>query len=261
MLVRDMAISSARIERCASLSIADLIRVADRAAECWEPDRRMSVENFAAKLSKDPARVACGLRRSCQGVDWLLDRWEGLGEVVKASGRWDDDQRRLALDMLGIPQELRSLTTEVPGHDDTEALIALVATQLTLLRNDQVTVLEALSEAEQAMTVAGMPLEEDGATARLRKDESRARSDFSKALKELLRYRAEPTAPDQPRPQTTSDRPPISGPASDNMVQRSKLAVPLVRPVAEGNVRPVSDISAPPAAPVIRNGRHEPSRC
>src|SRR3954469_8343963 len=31
LLVRDMAVSSIRFERCASLSVADLVRVADRA--------------------------------------------------------------------------------------------------------------------------------------------------------------------------------------------------------------------------------------
>jgi hypothetical protein len=226
LLVRQMAIASARVERCASLSVADLIRTADRAEYCWETDRRMSVDNYAVRLSKDPQRVARGLRKSRQGTDWLLERWEALGAIARAVGCWDDDQRRLAFDMLGIPLELRIATFNVPSADDVEGLIALVDSQIARLRDDQEAVLDELNDAERAMTMAGMPLEEDAATARLRKDECRARNDFDKARAELLRIRVvQSPSESRPSPQTSSDRPPLSDAAMEHLVQRSRCSM------------------------------------
>ena len=87
MLVRDMAVSSARFERCASLSVADLVRTADRAALCWEQDRRLSVGEFATRLPRDPQPVARALHRTRQGTDWLIERWEALAVIARKVGR------------------------------------------------------------------------------------------------------------------------------------------------------------------------------
>ena len=259
VLVRDMAVSSARFERCASLSVADLIRTADRAAYCWEQDRWMSVENFASRLSKDPQRIARGLRSSQQGADWLIERWETLGTIASEMGRWDDDQRRLAFDMLGVPRELRTITNRVPGGDDTAGLIALVETQVARLRDDQEAVLDDLNDAERAMSMSGMPLEEDAATARLRKDESRARSDFAKARTELLRFRAGQSQDEsRPKSPTSSDRPPLANAAIDNLVKRSRGALEnlALKIDEEGEVEeaeePVSVVDVPAQAPTER---------
>ena len=258
VLVRDMAISSARFERCASLSIADIIRTADRAAYCWERDRRMSVEDYAAGISKHPQRIAQGLRSSRQGTDWLIERWETLGEIARQTRRWDDDQRRLAFDMLGVPRELRILTNKVPGGDDTTGLIALADTQVEKLRDDQEAVLDDLNDAEQAMSMSGMPLHEDAATARLRKYEARARNDFAKARNELFRSRAgQSTDEPSPKPRTTSDRPELSNAAIDNPGKRSRHALEsLVMKVAEAVAveveetdEPVSAVNVPTSAP------------
>ena len=213
MLVRDMAVSSVRFERCASLSVADLIRVVDRAAYCWEQDRRMSVEEYAARLSKSPEQIAWGLHRTRQGTSWLIERWEALGEIAREVGRWDDDQRRLAFDMLGVPRELRTKSRRVPDNDDAPELIALAEAQIDSLREEHEAVLDDLDDAERGMAMAGMPFHEDATTARLRKDEARARNDFAKARNELLRLRAKrteeavaPTAESKPEnPQKTPE--------------------------------------------------------
>jgi hypothetical protein len=237
VLVRDMAVSSVRFERCASLSVADLVRSVDRAEHCWEHDRRMSVEHYASRLSKDPKRISRGLRRSRQGTEWLIECWEMLGEIAHEIGRWDDDQRRLAFDMLGVPRELRSGTTRVPGGDDTPALVALVESQVAMLRDDLEAVLDDLNDAEQAMSMSGMPLEEDVATARLRKDEARARNDFLKARNELIRTRESRTTEEaRPQPPSTTDRPPLSNAAIDNLVKRSRWSMEILDAVVEEDV-------------------------
>ena len=268
-LVRDMALASARIEHVSSLAVADLIRVANRAASCWEFDRRKAVEDFSARLSKDPQRVSWGLRATVQGADWLIESWEDLGDIVRKAGRWNEDERQLACDLMGIRRELRTSTLRVPAGDDAPALIALVENQLTTLRASQESVLEALNEAERGMTLAGMPLEEDAATARLRKAETRARNELARTRNELLRVQAgeRPKSDPKDRPSAT-DRPPLSNAAIDNLVERSKLApFSLVATVEEKLNKPAEvPAAAVPASPapaprrLTRTARREIAR-
>ncbi len=61
-LVRQMALASARLDRCAEMTILDVRRVMRRAALIWDLDRRVAIEDLGAKLAGDPSRVAprCG---------------------------------------------------------------------------------------------------------------------------------------------------------------------------------------------------------
>ena len=268
-LVRDMALASARIEHVSSLAIADLIRVADRAETSWEFDRRKSVEDFSAKLSKDPQRVSWGLRATVQGADWLIESWEDLGDIVRKAGRWDEDERNLACDLMGIRRELRTSTLRVPAGDDAPALIALVENQLASLRASQESVLEALNEAERGMTLAGMPLEEDAATARLRKAETRARNELARTRNELLRVQAGERPKSDPKDRSrATDRPALSNAAIDNLVERSKLApLSLVAAVEEKLAKQADvPVAAEPVSPapaprhLTRTARREIAR-
>jgi len=228
ILVRDMAVSSARIERCASLSVADLVRSADRAHLCWEQDRCMSVEDYAVKLSKDPRRISRGLRKTRQGAQWLIDHWEALAAIARENGGWDDDQRRLAFDLSGVPHHLRSGIHRVPRGDDPAKLIALAEAQIAELREDLEAILDDLNDAERAMAMSGMPMEEDKITARLRKDEARARNDFNKARNALLKHREGDAV--EKNPETMDDRPAPSNATMNHLVERSRCPMYIDEP-------------------------------
>ena len=76
------------------------------------------------------------------------------------------------------------------------------------------------------MAFSGMPLEEDAVTARLRKDERRARNDFAKARDALSRRRETARAGVKSLPahlQPRCDRPRLAGAALDNFVRRIDL--------------------------------------
>ena len=208
VLVRDMATASIRFERCASLSVADLIRVVDRAESLWEPDRRALAEDLASRLSKEPSRIVAGLRRTLQGTDFLVENWELLAEIARETGRWDDAQRGLAFDLLGVPRVLRNGLSVVPAGDETARLITLTESEIADLRELQTTTLEDFNDSEQAMAMAGMPLTEDAASARLRKDETRARNDFAKARRDLLLSRAGKPTDENRRGPLPIDEPP-----------------------------------------------------
>jgi hypothetical protein len=223
--VGQMALAAARLDLCAEMTIADVRRVMNRAALIWDHDRRVAVEGLGAKLAKDPARVAPALRGCKQGADWLMDRWESLGEILRNKGTWTDEQRRLAWDLLGVPVILRDGSDLLPPADDVEALDALVEQQLTILAEDQEGVLNRLDAEERGMAMQGMPLEEDAATARLRKYEGSCRRAFNAAKAELLRLREEAQASEAAKSgPPPSHKAPLSEAAIDNLVKRSRVA-------------------------------------
>jgi hypothetical protein len=188
-LVGQMALASVRLDRCAGLAMVDSARCAERATICWESDQRMAVEELGSKLPKDPARVATALRRSRQGADWLIERWEALAEILQSNGKWSEAQRRLAFDLLGVPLELCEGSHRVPIEGDTAGLAALAAREVARLKEDREAVLDALDEANCGMAEVGMPLSEDALTMRLRRYEAGFRRALNWAVKELRRVR------------------------------------------------------------------------
>jgi hypothetical protein len=234
-LVREMALATARIDRCAELSLADIVRGAERATLCWEADRRKAVEDLGARLPRDPARVRHALGRSKQGADWMIERWDGLGDCLRAAGGWDEAQRSLAFDLLGVPHELRNGSAKVPPEHDSAALAALVARQVARLREDQEAMLDQLDEAEQAMAAAGMPTDEDAASARLRKYEAGCRRALLWAQAEFRRVRAgapHAAASGSPRPVTATPAT-TSPPLPDPIPPRAETPPPAEPEVAD----------------------------
>ena len=106
-LTEEVALEQLRGERCRRLERARMQRLAEDALDQWDEHRVIAAEQLGTRLSKEPALCARLLQRTLQGCDWLLARWRGLGCVLEGGGAWDHDQRRLALDLLGTPPELR----------------------------------------------------------------------------------------------------------------------------------------------------------
>jgi hypothetical protein len=219
-LIRDMALNCVRFERASAISCLDNERLVERANDSWESDRREMVEDLAAQLSHDPRRVAKKLRNKKQGVDWLLDRWDELADVLENNGQWDDDQRALAFDLLGVGHDERIGNSRVPAHDNVEGMRALIDEQVKRLRAYQA-ILVSRDQSERNMTIAGMPLTEDEVTARVRQQEGTFRRQHNRALAELLRFQAaveEAKAEKQP---TIRDPFEISSAAIDHLVAHS----------------------------------------
>src|SRR5262249_899036 len=118
-LVAQLAVDSVRLERCRDHFAVLCHEYAQRAALCWDEDRRLEAGRLAARLARAPAQTSRLLRRTKQGCELLIERWEGLERVLREAGTWTDPQRALALDLLGVPAELRAGTTAVdppPGE-------------------------------------------------------------------------------------------------------------------------------------------------
>ena len=165
-------------DRAATMTIIIDIRacVIDRAADLslWDDDREDSIARLAARLAKDPRRVSLALYRTKQGTALLLEHWEGLGDALRTNGGWDEAQRALAFDLLGVPAVLRSGSTLVPDAADAAGLAALVEPRPSPLAERYEGVLSSLDEARRAAAAVGMGLEEDAESARLRRYEASA---------------------------------------------------------------------------------------
>jgi len=150
-LVEEVVVSSVRIDHCRAHENSLRTRQAARAAYSWDIDRECDAEDLGARLSRSPATVSRQLRRSKQGCDWLIYRWEGLGRILEAKGDWSEAQTRLALDLLGTPKELRDGPSPLDG--DRPALIREQVAKLARLRAEA---LDELDEMDRSDAEVGL---------------------------------------------------------------------------------------------------------
>src|SRR5205807_659091 len=132
-LVEQMAGASVRIDRCRTEEQALRSRSAHRAEVCWDDDQQLLVEEIGARLARDPSRVQQRLRQTVQGCEWLFARWEALGRIAESVGTWDEGQRSLAFDLLGVPPELRTADARLADDGDAPALAALARAEMEAL--------------------------------------------------------------------------------------------------------------------------------
>jgi hypothetical protein len=210
MLIAAMARAAAKIDHAEKLKIIDVERCMERAVYAWDDDRMHHIHDLAGHLSSDCERVARALSWSKQGVEYLARHWRGLRETLAATGGWDEAQKSLAFDLLGIRQEHRAGCPRLRPDADTAELAQLVESELARLQKRLDDFLLALDEADQAAAAVGMPVEEDGITKQLRRYELEARSQYNSAKRALLQGRARAAEAAQP-----SDAPvtPSAGPA------------------------------------------------
>jgi hypothetical protein len=194
MLISDMAIAKAKLDRCQELAIEDYSRCVWRAFDFWDDDQHARALEIAKNLERQPERTVHALRQSKKGAELMISYWAGLADAARTNGGWDEAQQRLAYDLLSVRVELRSGSTRLPLAGGKEALIAFAEEQIAKLEDRIERVLEACHTAEQDEAVAGIFYVEDAATKKLRKDESRARGDYNKAYGMLLAGRAEADA-------------------------------------------------------------------
>src|SRR5579883_1403122 len=124
-----VAVESIRIDRCRREEVAIRAEQSRRAGLCWDQDRRLAAETLAAKLGKGPALASRQLQQTSQGCDCLIERWKGLERALGDLGDWTEAQRALALDLLGVPLELREGMTaiDVLNGGDAHAVRLAVA--------------------------------------------------------------------------------------------------------------------------------------
>jgi hypothetical protein len=223
-LVERVAVESVRADLCQWHEAVAREGTARRAVTFWDEDRRASAAELALGLSKKPEHVGHQLRRTKQGAEWLIGRWRSLGQILESHGTWDADQRSLALDLLGVPRELRNGPTPLvpgPGHEEAGWLAELARReeeQLVALRDD---VLEALDAREREEAMAGVERRPDPELRRLRRYEAGCLRRLRDAVA-CLRARKRESMPHQPERPDRHERP--SRPSDEEMERREVSA-------------------------------------
>ena len=214
-LIATMGRVRAQLERNQQMKVVDLQRTMDRAVLCWDEDRELYVNELVSRLGTVPG-VAKALGETKQGAGWLLGTWMSLGDVLKANGLWDEEQRTLVFNLLDTRHELRKGNLTIMAEDDTESLALLVEEQIGWIEEKLQRYLFATDDADRAMAAAGMPMEENAGTKRIRKQEGKLKLEYRRAKAELLESRAQaaaaaaggaPAAPESPSPVVSSTRP------------------------------------------------------
>ena len=170
-LASQLILASVRIDRCQERQRAQAAFEADRASSCWEADRQAEAERLGSRLGEAPTLVVAQLCRFAAGIDWLLDRWRLLADLLDAGKPWDDAQLRLCLDLMQVPEPFRD--AHLPR------LAALPAEELRSLSAETIASLETLlasasriDQADRSLAEAGLPTSEGPEQRRLRRYEA-----------------------------------------------------------------------------------------
>src|SRR5262249_35222869 len=127
-----ITIDSVRYDQCQRHLTALQNRQTKRAETHWEEDQATEAERIAERLPKAPRRVMHDLLAFKAGAGWVQMRWRGLANVVQATGEVSDAQRSTALDLLGVPGEVRQAATplDLAGKTPAESLIEVAEAEI-----------------------------------------------------------------------------------------------------------------------------------
>lgn len=164
-LVDQVTVLSLRVDRSQRIERRLRDRHSLRAELAWDLDRRQEAEALGSKLARKPAEVAVALRRTPQGCDWLIRRWELLARSAETQGRWTPEQASVAIDLLGIPAEFRAGVEAVgdPAELARRELAGLAEARAVAAR---------LGEVDRALAMADLSDESNHELGRLRRHES-----------------------------------------------------------------------------------------
>ena len=191
MLIADMALAKARMDRTAELQVENENRYIDRTINYWEYDQEGRALKLKERLSRNPARVAHTLSGFKQGVELMITTWKGLSAALEATGEWDEAQRRLCLDLQGVALELRVGNWIFPPTVVKADLAATAAREIARLNARKDEWLDEHDEYAQDDALSGLAPEDDPTTKRLRRYETMSKRDYDKAFSELMRVKAE----------------------------------------------------------------------
>ena len=236
-LVDQVCIQSLRVERCQRLSQLRRDLVARRVELFWEDDRRAAAEALAVRLPRDPVAVVRDLRKTKQGCEVLIGRWEALAANAEVAGAWCTTLRWLALDLMGVAPEARVATPPegAAAAESFAARMAIVADQIARLRALADGPLADLDRRERAAAAAGALAAADPELDRLHRYERTCARAVESALAELRRRGRRPVpagaTPDPAPVEPVRDPSPAPPPAKtrDASARRDRPAPTLSR--------------------------------
>ncbi len=262
-LVRQMALGAWRREVLFTRILRHDARSNAARFATWEQDERIAATENGRRLGDDPEGAVARLQRSSAGCDWLVGRWTLLGNGLLSSDgdeggpgcTWTDADLALALalDLLGLPAELRHLDRQAAsvrslcaqarsGSDEAvDGLLEIVAEQVAELEHRSEEVWEGVEQPRLEDWRSGVEMDLGPEGTRLRRYEAAADRLFRSAWTKLEGLRKERGVPLMHR----SEREPAAEPAARPEPPASPSPEPAPRAVAPPPVRPETAVSAP----------------
>ncbi len=192
-----MVVNSIKLDRCLEQESALLASESQRAALCWDDDRRDEAVEIAGQARRNaPTLVSRQLQRTKQGAEWMIDCWRRLGKAHERNGEWTESQTALALDLLGTPIEFRDDKT----IDDPQATVSREIAHLERRLSQS---LNAFDEFERNAAIAGHPITPSKAMNNLRRHEAACLRRYQWAASQL--QRVQPAEPSPATNQTQCD--------------------------------------------------------
>jgi hypothetical protein len=195
--------SSFQIDRAEASMDVHKREFAARAEHAWDEDHRLEAEIVAARMARNPGLALRTLEANRHGAELLIDRWNRLGNALDTAGDWNEVEREHALDLLGIPADLRRGGTPVDfpeGADPIASRRAIVRFQVERLTIRKAESLEPLDEMHRAYAEATFGAE----LSRIGRQIWRYQRE---ALNRFLRARRELRTPDGPKPARSESNP------------------------------------------------------
>jgi hypothetical protein len=204
-VLRLLVIATLRLDRDTAHESALLNLEAHRALLRWDDDRRLQAEELGNRLARNPAVISRKLAATLQGGHWLMGRWQALASLADSGTPWDDAQRSLAFDLLGVAPDgylrgCRASFDPEPGSDRPAAAVqaALARREIDRLETACDTVLGPLDAEEHELAEAGLWAAPSREVLRLCREQARWMRLFSWAMGELRRARSSESLPSSP---------------------------------------------------------------
>ncbi|WZO98270.1 hypothetical protein EP7_005330 [Isosphaeraceae bacterium EP7] len=196
-LVETIAIESIRIDRCrVEEQLARDFR-ARQTNDCWADERKAEAARLARSLPARPDETASRLSVTAPGCEWLIGRWQALGHALDKTGAWTDEQRTMALDLLGVDLAARDMPMFLDVDDDATSLgarQALVDDQLERLHARKESSLDDIEDDRREAAAKGLFTVEDPALVLLRRYETASFRRMKWALDQM--HKGNKTRPD-----------------------------------------------------------------
>ena len=185
-LVEQVALATIRIDHCRIEENGLRVQTSQRAAVCWDEERKVDAEAQGAMLHRNPPLMLAKMRRTLQGSVWLRERWVALEAIARlGDGDWDEKQRALAIDMLGVPLKFRESGKHLPAGPDGESLAKVARGEIVRIDVSIANGLAYLDDREQKMAEEGVSLVITAPARLLRRYEAEAWKRYWWADREL----------------------------------------------------------------------------
>ena len=252
-VANQFVVQTVRLDACREDEDAIRRHAMLRAKLNWDGDRELEAALLGDKLGKNPAHYLRRLRESFHGCVYLAERWEMLRRALETTGAWTESQESSALDLLGVPLDMRDVLSPLEpkrGADRLEHrkevcradIVALMTRAQALKPLDA----RARADAEQGLGLDSKPL---------RAQQRYERQCFQRlqwAIAELDRVRAQ-RAPEPAAARPRPSEPPKAAPAPQPIP-------PIPSPIPSASRETPSFAPIPTKPPIHENRRARRAR-